>query len=367
MKLAEILKQKEQNVTTLYRKPFIGQKKDIQLYRCVYCTHLQIEYKVSEDYYEKYTLIEEPSTESEYGRYSPSVLNYYNEKFKQLSTYATSFDTILDIGCGAGVLMDYEEQYFSKAIGVEPSKVQYDIAKKLGKNVLNAYFSKELGLENGYSAFVSTQVFEHITVIKEVLEYAYELLIAGGVGMVEVPNGQKIYQEKNYYDIFPDHVNYFTPLSLCTLAHETGFEVIQVSEEFNRNHMSLFVRKPFHEEEMFEEVIRKDFNLINNIIKNHSAVSVWGVGAKARSFMQLIEKKEKLLYYWDINSLVWGKYLDGAKKPITKPNQKEIMESELILIFAAAYTEEIIHDSKEKYNYHGDVVRFDTEIRLQHL
>lgn len=369
MDLIEILKGKEQNVTVLYKKPFQGERTDVELYRCPCCTHMQIEYVVPGDYYDDYSLIEEPNYESEHGRYSSYVLNYYDGKFKQLLSYANSSNKLLDIGCGVGILMEYEEKYFASVLGIEPSKVQFNIAKKLGKNVINAYFTKELNLEeNGYSAFVSTQVFEHVTVIRDILEYAFELLENGGVGLVEVPNGQKMYQERCYYDVFPDHVNYYTPLSLCTLANEIGFEVISVAEEFNRNHMSLFVRKPFSTvQKSFEDVIKEDQNVINEMIKNYNKVSVWGVGAKARSFISLIEEKDKIIHYWDINSMIWDQYLDSACKPITKPDFAEIQESDLILIFAAAYTGEIINDLKEKYNYSGDVVCFDGKIRLQHL
>ncbi len=367
MVLSETLKGKEQNVTTLYKAPFIGEKRDIELYRCPYCSHMQIEWENPAGYYDDYSLIAEPNEESEKGRYSPLVLDYYQDKFKQLSSYAHSHERILDIGCGAGILMEYEEQYFKEALGIEPSKVQYNIAHKLGKKVINAYFTRELELLGGYSAFVSTQVFEHITVIREVLEYAYELLEAGGVGLVEVPNGQKMYCEQSYYDVFSDHVNYYTPLSLCMLAYEVGFEVIQVSEEFNRNHMSLFVRKPFHQQRSFETVIQEDSDTINTLLKRYSKISVWGVGAKARSFIQLIDRKDKLLHYWDINSMIWGQYLDSAKYPITKPNGEEIQESDVILIFAAAYTEEIINDLKKKYGYSGDVICFDKGIVLQHI
>lgn len=369
MNLIEILKEKEQNVTILYKKPFKGKRTDVKLYRCPFCTHMQIEHVVPDDYYENYSLIEEPNSESEHGRYSSYVLNYYDEKFKQLQSYANSSNKLLDIGCGAGILMEYEEKYFSSVLGIEPSKVQYNIAKKLGKNVMNVYFTKELALEiNGYSAFVSTQVFEHVTVIRDILEYAFELLENGGVGLVEVPNGQKMYQERCYYDIFPDHVNYYTPLSLCTLANEIGFEVISVAEEFNRNHMSLFVRKPFSMIQVsFEDVITEDANTINEIMKKYNNVSVWGVGAKARSFISLIKEKDKIIHYWDINSMIWNQYLDSACKPITKPDSVEIQESDLILIFAAAYTAEIKKDLEEKYNYSGDIVRFDGKIRLQHI
>lgn len=237
----------------------------------------------------------------------------------------------------------------------------------VNKQIINSYFSRELNLEKEFSAFVSTQVFEHITVIREALEYAYDLLESGGVGLIEVPNGQKMYYEQSYYDVFTDHVNYFTPMSLCTLANQYGFEIISVSEEFNRNHMSLFLRKPYKELRQMTDVISDDADKLNEILGGYRRVSVWGAGAKARSFVQLIKDKTIVKHYWDINRLTWNQYLDGLYVPITEPNADEINDSDVILIFAAAFTDEIIYMLKTNYGYHGDVVRFDGEIALEKL
>lgn len=365
MEQIETLYGKERNVTLLYKEPFVAPKIDVALYRCPNCSHMQIEDLLSEDYYLDYSLISPSSDENDSGRYTPSFLQYYQEKFEQLSRYAKTHSRILDIGCGAGVLMDYEKNYFSSVLGVEPSKAQWEIAKRAKRNVINAYFTRDLALEPGFSAFVSTQVFEHITSVRETLEYAWDLLENGGVGLVEIPNGQKMYQEQSYYDVFPDHVNYYTPLSLCTLAKKTGYEVISVAEEFHRNHLSLFVRKPFHEHQTFAYVIDENRRILNQILSSHHSVSVWGVGAKARSFIQHIDDRSKILHYWDVNRLTWGQYLDSAQYPITQPTKEAIGQSDLILIFAAAFTEEIMHDLREQYAYQGDIVRFDGKIRLQ--
>lgn len=368
MKLLEVLENKEKDVTTLYRRPYTGNKQNLELYRCNFCTHMQIAWMNSPDYYEDYTLISDITEDTGKGKYTPSLLRYNREKIEQLARYARNHDRILDIGCGAGVLMELEEEFFGCAVGVEPSKIQYDIAIKQGRDVLNAYFSRELKFDGKFSAFITTQVFEHITTIRETLEYAYDLLEAGGVGLVEVPNGQKVYYEQCYYDIFTDHVNYFTPLSLCTLANSSGFEVISISEEFNRNHMSLYVRKPVGEKAAIKDAVAKDKVTLNNIIKGYSNISVWGCGAKARSFIQLMEKRSyELIHIWDVNALTWNQYLDSVNVPITAPDEKSVNESDLILIFAAAYTEEIISDLRKKFHYKGDVVRFDGGIRLQHL
>ncbi len=366
MKLLETLRGKEKNVTSLYKKAFVGKKENVDLYRCSLCTHMQIDWTNPADYYDSYTLIAEPTQESEYGRYSPALLSYYEEKFQALADYAVDKDNIIDIGCGCGVLMDLEARHFEKPFGVEPSKVQYDIAKKLRKNVINGYFSRELNLaKESWSAFVSTQVFEHITNISEVLGYAYDLLKWGGVGLIEVPNGQKVLFERCYYDVYSDHVNYFTPTSLCMLAEKTGFEIISVSEEFNRNHMSIYVRKK-KTPESFCSVINDDMAALNRICNKYGRISVWGVGGKARSFIQLVEQKDSIKHFWDINALLWGFYLDSAKAPITKPTKEEVLDSDLILIFAAAYTEEIMQELTAM-GYRGDVVRFDGKVMVAHI
>lgn len=365
-KVLDVLEGKEKDVTTLYKKPYTAQKRTIELHRCPVCTHMQIEWMNPKNYYEDYSLISDITDDSGYGIYTDAMLSYYRLKFEQLSSYAVTHDRIFDIGCGAGVLMEVEGEFFGKTLGIEPSKVQYEIATKQGKNVINAYFSKELGLKAGFSAFSSTAVFEHIETIVESLEYAYELLEDGGVGLVEVPNGQKIYFEQSYYDVFSDHVNYFTPQSLCTLANRVGFEVICSSEEFNRNHISLFVRKPFHPYIKMEEAVARDKKTLAGLVKNEK-IGIWGIGAKARSFIQLLPRKDNIVYIWDVNALTWNKYLDSTNLPIHQPAKEEVLSCDCILIFAAAYTSEIITMLKKDFGYNGEVVRFDGSIRKEYI
>lgn len=131
MKLLEVLKNKTKDTTTLYKKPFAAHKKDIELYRCPVCTHMQIDWLVPDSYYDDYTLISEPTEEGEKGKYTEHLLTYCDSLFSRLAKYAKTHNSILDIGCGAGVLLNYEKKYFKKVVGVEPSKTQYDIAMKI--------------------------------------------------------------------------------------------------------------------------------------------------------------------------------------------------------------------------------------------
>ena len=71
------------------------------------------------------------------------------------------------------------------------------------------------------------QVFEHLTDLYSVLNYALEILEPGGVGLINVPNGQRIVEENLYHQIIAEHVNYFTPESLATMAKRAGFDLIE--------------------------------------------------------------------------------------------------------------------------------------------
>lgn len=156
-----------------------------------------------------------------------------------------------------------------------------------------------------------------------------------------------MYFEQSYYDVFSDHVNYFTPQSLCTLANRVGFEIISISEEFNRNHMSLFVRKPFHLYIHMREALDRDKKILNGLVRSIEKLGILGIGAKARSFIQLLDNKSNISHIWDVNALIWGKYSDSTTTVIHVPSKEEVTNDGVILIFAAAYTEEIINSLKK--------------------
>ena len=70
--------------------------------------------------------------------------------------------------------------------------------------------------EREFSAFISTQVFEHLPNPVETIKIAETILTPGGEGYIDVPHGQGIYKESRYFDINVEHINYFTIQSLTS-------------------------------------------------------------------------------------------------------------------------------------------------------
>lgn len=370
MNYVETLARKSPRGCILHSQPESSKLVDIKMYRCPNCSHVQIDYEMDNNLYTEYEMEGDSQDVSQIGRFPLVLIDYYDQCFEKLSEYVNSHNLVLDIGCGVGTLMYYERKYFKKVLGIEPSKAECKIARKNGHWVINDFFTSSLELEKiemVISAFVSIHVFEHVSELRNTLNYAYNVLEPGGVGFIDVPNGEKIFNEKVYYDVFGEHINYFTPLSLCTLAYACGFEVISLGEGWNRNHLHIFIRKPLFKIATFEEERDKDLESLNSIIKQYRSVGIWGCGNKAQSILDLVEKKDNLKYLFDSAKDKCGKYMDSMSVAISMPSSEKISECDLIIIFAISYTDEIISALRTEYMYKGDIVYFNKEIKIDKL
>ncbi len=68
--------------------------------------------------------------------------------------------------------------------------------------------------------------------LQEAVRYAYDILNEGGVGLINVPNGQQIFEEGLYHQINWEHINYFTPYSLALLCNSAGFEILLLESDY---------------------------------------------------------------------------------------------------------------------------------------
>lgn len=64
---------------------------------------------------------------------------------------------------------------------------------------------------------------------------------------------KKMLSEGRYFDLFSDHLNYFTSMSLCYLAERANFNVIKVQESFQDDYLEIYLRKKRKETEFNRE------------------------------------------------------------------------------------------------------------------
>lgn len=138
---------------------------------------------------------------------------------------------VLDFGMGWGTWLLMAKAFGMQTEGLElsPSRVAY--AQKNGLKVV----SPDEIQPQSYHFINAEQVFEHLPNPADAIKSCYEWLKPNGILRIAVPNGaatsQKI--EKGAWTISEmptiplEHINTFTPQSLCFFAEQNGFKVIQ--------------------------------------------------------------------------------------------------------------------------------------------
>lgn len=338
-------------VARLYPHPTRAHGVEISLYSCNVCGHYQIAYINPESYYDEYVM-----TVS----HSPKIQSLQGDQATKLFSYAVNNDNFIEIGCGDGSFLAHAKPLFKHVLGVEPSRPYYDLAIQKDLNVINEYLTEDLTFDHTFDAFASRQVFEHIPNPLQILQIVRNIMSDGAVGLIEVPNAQKMLSENRYFDLFSDHINYFTPLSLCYLARKADFEVISIQESFNRDYLELYVRKK-QRVSTLEAKRESDFAFLADAAAKYKNISAWGAGSKAQAIMTALGSELHLKYVFDTDPYKTGKYIVNCETQVVQPSHDKIKENNLIVIFAVSYQDEIIGSLKKEYGYSGDILCLEGE------
>ena len=97
------------------KKPFVSRTKNVDLFKCPVCSHVQSEYKLANDFYDSYSPWEGVA------QYTGST-ELAIQRIKKLRHYMPSAKSIIDIGCGIGSFLEVAKDYFPECYGIEPSE-----------------------------------------------------------------------------------------------------------------------------------------------------------------------------------------------------------------------------------------------------
>ncbi|ESR25429.1 Methyltransferase type 11 [Lutibaculum baratangense AMV1] len=155
-------------------------------------------------------------------------------EIEQLAAGLVPPGPILDIGCGSGMRGRRLPPGYVP-YGIEVSAASSAVADRefgaRGGACIHAPATEGLArFENGFfRGAILRSYLEHETQPREVLRELMRTLRPGGVAVVKVPNFASLNRRlagRSWCGFrFPDHVNYFTPSALRTMAERAGFEV----------------------------------------------------------------------------------------------------------------------------------------------
>jgi SAM-dependent methyltransferase len=142
--------------------------------------------------------------------------------------------SVLDVGCGRGVLLRIFRERGWTAAGTQLSRTAADAARRRYGVDVSVGELPELPFPAGsFDVIAFFHVLEHLDRPEAYLRKAWELLAPGGLLVAEVPNfaspGFRILGTRNFCVDFPNHLVFFTPESLSRLLERCGFSVREVS------------------------------------------------------------------------------------------------------------------------------------------
>lgn len=274
--------------------------------------------------------------------------------------------TLLEIGSGKGeFLLLMCELAGSRGIGIDPG---FDPGR-VAPEAENVEFVKDY-YSDRYShlkaeAVICRHTLEHIQDVSGLLDLVrVSAVTENGVLLFELPDVMRVLNEVAFWDLYYEHVSYFTPGSLARAFRAAGFEVLDLSLDYGDQYILIEARPrvngaasaPLRLEESVEDVVAAAQRFSAAFARqlatwqgrlaaarvNRERVVLWGAGSKAVAFLKALGDVDGVIEYAvDINPHKHWTFLAGAGQQVVPPDFLREYRPAVVLAMNPVYTQEI--------------------------
>jgi len=184
---------------------------------------------------------------------------------------------------------------------------------------------------------------------------------------LEVPNGLFILRDLSVWDVIYEHCSYFAPAALAGLVRRSGFDVVDVREDYAGQFVGLEARpgagapEPGPAEAELQELRRHVAAFGRHVREKRDAwrerlrslreqgrrVVVWGGGGKAVGFLNLVEADDEVAFVVDINPGKQGTFLAGTGHAIVPPERLRGEPADVVIVMNPVYRDEVERSLRE--------------------
>jgi SAM-dependent methyltransferase len=210
------------------RKKDLGEKDGFKIYRCsgcgsIYTGHLSEnggEFDYSE-YYDEGNLS------------TPAFINQIlKDTFAGFETYREN-GRLLDVGCGAGTLLDVARESGWEPRGVEVSLPAVQRMSERGLDVFHGTLQQAAYPDGYFDIVTASEVIEHVSDPADVLKEISRVLKPGGLLWMTTPNGNGLSARllgKDWSVVSPpEHLHLFSARGLRDMVQGAGFSGCRVA------------------------------------------------------------------------------------------------------------------------------------------
>jgi len=290
----------------------------------------------------------------------------YNLANRLIERYDLHDKDIVEIGCGKGdFLILLCELGGNRGVGIDPTCMRERIHSKAAERVIfiQDYYSEKYAKYHG--DFVCCRhTLEHIQLTAEFVSSVRRAIgdRTDTIVFFEVPDVIRVLRELAFWDIYYEHCSYFSLGSLARLFRLSGFDVIDLSKDFDDQYLLIEARpannvsmshldkeddlqellgavKYFAEHHKTKLAMWKHY--FQEIMQNGKRIVVWGSGSKCVAFLTTLHIKNEVEFIVDINPYRHGKYIAGAGKRIMPPEFLKEYRPDVVVVMNSIYSSEI--------------------------
>lgn len=255
---------------------------------------------------------------------------------------------VLEIGCGKGAFL----RHLCATSGA--TGWGYDTTYVGPPRVGGVQFSSERYAGNEvFDRVIARHVLEHTPTPLALLRLARGSLDVGGHLFIEVPDLGWIVEHLAFWDLFHEHVGYFSPGSLAAAATRAGFTDVQVTPAFGGQYLWLEAvageaspptpAGPGLALDGFAaDVERLRGRWAERLVAWSGRAMLWGAGAKGVTFANLLDPEGRLLRgLIDIHPDKAGRFIPGSAHKVFRPDVLAAGHVDHVLVTNGNYLDEI--------------------------
>ena len=277
---------------------------------------------------------------------------------------------IVEIGCGKGEFLAMMcEVGDNRGVGIDPSVKPERLAPETrARTTFLAELWSPEHRDIPADAIVCRHTLEHIAPVERFVSSVRDAVEdrRDTIVLFELPDTRRVLDQVAFWDIYYEHVSYFTPGSLARLFRRTGFDVLDLSLAYDDQYILLEARavgrgpaaatasrRPIEEEvsdtlasvDRFEAAYAAEIEdwraRLMSYRANGRRVAIWGAGSKGVAMLTALGDTGGIDLAVDINPHKHGMYLAGSGQEIVAPERLIEDRPDVVIVMNPVYTGEI--------------------------
>lgn len=274
---------------------------------------------------------------------------------------------VIEIGCGKGEFLNLLCKLGeNQGLGFDPGYLEARDQGEAGAAIkfIQDFYSEKYASHHG-DFICCKMTLEHIHATRDFVGVVRRAIGAETQTIVffQVPEATRIVRDCAFEDIYYEHCSYFTPGSLAELFGRCGFDVLDVSTEYDDQYLTVeatpingtdrqvkFAAVRDHEAlsryvAAFPEKYRQKRHAWDERLRGFRAerrrTVLWGSGSKAVAFLTTSEEQHAIKHVVDINPYRQGYFMPGTGQEIVSPDFLKEYRPDVVIVMNGIYCGEI--------------------------